>query len=333
MAEEEQTFFKNNLRLIYAKCTFELKLRKMKILNLDPDFKIPAADSIGFESFTFHGGEPHLKLQLPPASFFTEEEVLIVQRIRRSDDFMLLLLATDALRRAGYRRLSVLLPYFPAARQDRVMVPGEPLSVKVYTQIINAQRYERVLTFDPHSDVVPALLDNVEVISNKNFIKKVLQKFDSQSLVLVAPDAGAAKKLRKLAARLGNLDLVLCEKQRDVQNGTLTGFQVFSKNLEGRDCLIVDDICDGGATFTGIAKALKAKNAGRVFLAVSHGIFSDGFEKFEGLLDGIFTTDSFRNVENGGVAQTPLADLAPALFKPIVPKNEIHSFAHELNIA
>lgn len=288
----------------------------MKILNLDPDFQIPAADSIGFETFTFHGGEPHLKLHLPPVSFYTEEEVLIVQRICRSDDFMLLLLATDALRRTGYRRLSVLLPYFPAARQDRLMTPGEPLSVKVYTQIINAQRYERVWTFDPHSDVVPALLDNVEVVSNEIFVKKVIQKIDSQSLVLIAPDAGAAKKLRKLAAHLGNLDLVLCEKQRNVQNGHLTGFQVFSNNLEGRDCLIVDDICDGGATFPGIAKALKAKNADRIFLAVSHGIFSDGFEKFEGLLDGIFTTDSFKNVENEGVVQVPLATVSPEIFRP-----------------
>jgi ribose-phosphate pyrophosphokinase len=286
----------------------------MKILNLDPDFHIPAADSIGFETFTFHGGEPHLKLHLPPASFYKKEEVLILQRIRRSGDFMLLLLATDALRRAGYRRLSVLLPYFPAARQDRVMTPGEPLSVKVYTQIINAQHFERVWIFDPHSDVVPALLDSVEVISNENFIKKAIQKIDSQSLALVAPDAGAAKKLRKLAGRLDNPDLVLCEKQRDVQNGQLTGFQVFSKNLEGRDCLIVDDICDGGATFTGIAKALKMKNAGRVFLAVSHGIFSDGFEKLEGLLDGIFTTDSFKNVENERVVQVSLAELIPEIF-------------------
>jgi ribose-phosphate pyrophosphokinase len=288
----------------------------MKILNLSVDFQLPSTGAINFETFTFHGGEPHLKLHLRPREIFTDKEVLIVQRIRHAEDFLLLLLATDALRRAGYRRLSLLLPYFPAARQDRVMAPGEPLSVKVYAQIINAQRYEKVWIFDPHSDVAPALLDNVEVVSNENFIKKVIQKIDSQSLTLVAPDAGASKKLRKLAVSFG-FDLVLCEKQRDVQNGQLTGFQVFSKNLEGRYCLIVDDICDGGATFTGIAKALKTKNAGRVFLAVSHGIFSDGFEKFEGLLDGIFTTDSFKNVENERVVQMPLAECHPEIFRQL----------------
>ena len=62
--------------------------------------------------------------------------------------------------------------------------------------------------------------------------------------------------------------------------------------------MIVDDICDGGRTFTGIAKALKNKNAGNIYLAVSHGIFSDGFEKFIGLIDGIFTTNSFGDIEN-----------------------------------
>lgn len=302
----------------------------MKILNLSNDFQIPGADNIGFQTFTFNGGEPHLKLHLDPAGFHTEEEVLIVQRICNSEDFMRLLLATDALRRAGYWRLSVLLPYFPAARQDRVMVPGEPLSVKVYTQIINAQRYDRVWVFDPHSDVVPALLNNAEVVSNEFFVKKTIQHINSQSLALIAPDAGAAKKLRKLADRMGHSDLVLCEKQRDVQNGQLSGFQVFSNDLEGRDCLIVDDICDGGATFTGIAKALKAKHAGRIFLAVSHGIFSNGFEKFTGVLNGIFTTDSFKNVDNQLVTQFSLASLAPEIFK--TESTAItHSFVHELN--
>jgi ribose-phosphate pyrophosphokinase len=93
---------------------------------------------------------------------------------------MQLLLATDALRRAGFRKISAWLPYFPAARQDRIMMPGEPLSVKVYAQIINAQGYERVMVFDPHSDVTPALLDRAEVTTSLPFVQKVLQLLDHQ---------------------------------------------------------------------------------------------------------------------------------------------------------
>ena len=139
---------------------------KMKILNLSKNFELPPADYIEYEAFTFNGGEPHIKLQLAK-TIDPAEEVLIVQRIHNSDNLMLMLLATDALRRGGYKKISAFLPYFPAARQDRVMVSGEPLSLIVYAQLINAQQYERVIVFDPHSEVTTALLNNVQVLRNE----------------------------------------------------------------------------------------------------------------------------------------------------------------------
>jgi ribose-phosphate pyrophosphokinase len=277
----------------------------MKILNLSPGFQMPPQiGEIPFEAFTFNGGEPHIKLgELPDDE---QEEILIAQRVTSSEAFMQLLLATDALRRAGFRKISAWLPYFPAARQDRIMMPGEPLSVKVYAQIINAQGYERVMVFDPHSDVTPALLDRAEVTTSLPFVQKVLQLLDNQSLCLVAPDAGATKKTHKLAQQLGGMEVVACEKIRDVKTGHLSGFSVFSDDLKGKDCLITDDICDGGGTFLGIADALRKKGAGWVYLAVSHGIFSHGFEKLEAALDGIFTTDSFKDITHPAVKQIPL---------------------------
>ncbi len=287
---------------------FCVKFTQMKILNLSTSFQIPAHfEAIGFESFTFNGGEPHIKLGKLPSD--KNEEILIAQRATNSEAFMQLLLATDALRRAGFRKISAWLPYFPAARQDRVMVPGEPLSVKVYAQIINAQAYERVLVFDPHSNVTPALLDRVEVTTSFPFVQKVLQQLDNQSLCLVAPDAGATKKTHKLAQQLGGMEVVACEKIRDVKTGQLSGFSVFTDDLKGKNCLITDDICDGGGTFLGIVDALRKKGAGQVSLAVSHGIFSQGFEKLAVALDGIFTTDSFRDIDNPGVRQIALADV------------------------
>ncbi len=267
----------------------------------------PQIEAIPFEAFTFNGGEPHIKLGTLPND--KSEEILIAQRVTDSEAFMQLLLATDALRRAGFRKISAWLPYFPAARQDRMMVPGEPLSVKVYAQIINAQGYERVLVFDPHSDVTPALLDRVEVTTNFPFVEKIMQLIGNQPFCLVAPDAGATKKTHKLAQQLGGMEVVACEKIRDVKTGQLSGFSVFSDGLKGRDCLITDDICDGGGTFLGIAEALRKKGAERVYLAVSHGIFSQGFEKLEAALDGIYTTDSFRHIENSAVKQLGLASI------------------------
>ncbi|HFA49666.1 MAG TPA: ribose-phosphate pyrophosphokinase [Bacteroidetes bacterium] len=278
----------------------------MKILNLSKPFKMPAGNAIRFEAFIFNGGEPHIKLELDD-TIDPQEEILITQRICSSDDLILLLLATDALRRSGYKKISVFIPYFPAARQDRVMVPGEPLSVKVYADIINAQQYERVIIFDPHSDVTAALLNNVKIITNEYFIKMVVEEIGDENICLIAPDAGAVKKAHSLAMKLNIQTIITCEKTRNVSNGKLSDFKVHADNLNNKTCLIVDDICDGGRTFIGIANELKNKNAGPVFLAVSHGIFSGGLDKFNGILDGVFTTDSFREIKNKNVKQFELA--------------------------
>ncbi|MEZ0541994.1 ribose-phosphate diphosphokinase [Fibrella arboris] len=264
----------------------------MLALHLSPGFSPTDAEPIAFSAFAFSGGEPHIKLDLP-APGNVPAPVLITQRIASSADFMQLLLATDALRRAGFERLSALLPYFPAARQDRLMVPGEPLSVRVYADLINAQQYERVYVFDPHSDVTPALLNKVQVLTNQAFVAQVLTQVDPGSVCLVSPDAGALKKIHKLSTALGGVPVVVCDKERDVRTGALTGFRVFADDLTGRHCLIVDDICDGGGTFVGLAAELRKLNPASVSLAVSHGIFSKGLAPLTSVLDQVYTTDSF----------------------------------------
>lgn len=280
----------------------------MLALHLSPGFTPTAAKPIPFQTFTFSGGEPHIKLDLSGVA--AHEPVLITQRAQNAADFMLLLLATDALRRAGYGRLSLLLPYFPAARQDRLMVPGEPLSVRLYADLINAQHYEQIYVYDPHSDVTPALLNGVQVITNHAFIEQVLTQFDRETVCLVAPDAGALKKIHKLSTALGGVPVVVCDKERDVKTGALTGFRVFADSLQGRHCLIVDDICDGGGTFVGLAAELRTQQPASVSLAVSHGIFSRGIAPLTSVLDHIYTTTSFSTLlAADGLTQIDLATL------------------------
>ncbi|MFT7899589.1 ribose-phosphate diphosphokinase [Tenacibaculum ascidiaceicola] len=276
------------------------------ILNLDKNFTpYGTKNSIDYNFFTFSGGEPHIKII---SEFENVTEVTITHRIQSFNDIGTLLLATNALKNMGIKKLHVVLPYFPAARQDRLMVSGEPLSVKVYADIINAQNYESVTIFDPHSEVTPALLNNCKVVDNHKFIKQVTQQL-SDDLILISPDGGALKKIYKVAAHLQNYEVVECSKSRNVKTGQLTGFKVYTDNLQGKDCLIVDDICDGGGTFLGLAKKLKAKNAGNLYLAVSHGIFSKGFEELEKYFTKIFTTDSFKTTENKNCIQIELGKL------------------------
>ena len=127
----------------------------MQYLHLDSSFT-PFGKSIEFTSFVFNGGEPHIKIE----EELIGQQVTITHRLNSFNDVGLLLVATDALKRMGVQLIDLLIPYFPAARQDRVMVAGESLSVKVYVDIINAQNYNKVMVFDPHSEVTPALLNN-----------------------------------------------------------------------------------------------------------------------------------------------------------------------------
>ncbi|CAM1342175.1 ribose-phosphate diphosphokinase [Tenacibaculum aestuarii] len=270
------------------------------VLNLDKDFTpYGLENNIGYNFFTFSGGEQHIKII---SELENVPEVTITHRIQSFNDVGTLLLATNALKNMGIKKLHVVLPYFPAARQDRLMVSGEPLSIKVYADIINSQKYESITIFDPHSEVTPALLNNCKVIDNHKFIEQVTQQL-SGDLILISPDGGALKKIYKVAAYLQNYEVVECSKSRNVKTGQLTGFKVYANDLQGRDCLIVDDICDGGGTFLGLAKELKAKNAGNLYLAVSHGIFSKGFGELEKHFTKIFTTDSFKTIENKNCIQ------------------------------
>lgn len=264
------------------------------ILNLDKGFK-PYGNQkeIEFEYFTFAGGEPHIKIK---SNLETVKDVNISHRIKSFNDMGLLFLSVNALRNLGIKKINLFLPYFPAARQDRLMIAGEALSVKVYTDLINSQNFNSVTIFDPHSEVTPALLNNCTVIENYKFIEEVTKQL-SKDLILISPDGGALKKIYKVASYLQDYEVVECSKSRDVETGKLTGFKVYSEDLKGKDCLIVDDICDGGGTFLGLANELKEKNAGKLYLAVSHGIFSKGFDEIDKYFDKTFTTNSFKTIE------------------------------------
>jgi len=278
----------------------------MRYLNLSKGFnpyKASDIESIAYESFFFKGGEPHIKIK---SHYNKPQDVMITCRVNNMNDLGMLMVAHDALMQTGWvDKYYLLIPYFPGARQDRRMVKGEPLTVKVYTDIINAMEFFSVVIFDPHSDVTPALIDNVIVTDNHYFAKHCIREITSitptspsdfnmwgKEFHLVSPDAGANKKVGKLATFLGADSIIKCDKTRNVKDGSISGFEVYSDDLEGREAIIIDDICDGGGTFVGLAEELKKKNAGKLHLIVSHGLFSKGFEKLERAFETIWYTDS-----------------------------------------
>lgn len=274
----------------------------MIFLHLDSDFKPLSGTEIAFERFTFSGGEPHIKIN---PHFDRTQAVTVTHRLNSFNDMGLLCLAVDALQRLQVTLAELVIPYFPAARQDRLMVAGEPLSVKVYADLINHFGFQKISVLDPHSEVTPALLRHCNAVPNHRFIQKVLQSVGND-ICLIAPDGGALKKIYTLSAYLGGVEVVACSKNRDVKSGKITGFSVYADDLQHQNCLIVDDICDGGATFIGLAAELKNKNAGNLYLAVTHGIFSKGFDELQAHFTRIFTTNSIKSLKHHCLTQFDL---------------------------
>ncbi|MCD6068606.1 MAG: hypothetical protein K0S33_3432 [Bacteroidetes bacterium] len=220
----------------------------------------------------FAGGENHVKFL---ETFSETDKIRLNARLNSSDDVMTLCLAVDALRNMYVSYIEVFIPYIPYARQDRVMVPGEPLSIKVFAGIVNQLEVDKVIVFDAHSDVSVALLNRCENIPNHEMVKYFLKEFRLSDFTLVSPDLGAYKKVDKLAQKIGYKNNIATGlKIRDLASGQIIKSDVNTDALHGKACVIVDDICDGGRTFIELASALKAKGAGDLYFIASHGIFS-----------------------------------------------------------
>lgn len=278
----------------------------MKYLNLTKGFNPYNAgenELIKFESFFFSGGEPHIKLDTDSFNNMIQN-VQVTIRLKSMNDFGMLVIATEALRQSGKLGNSYLFaPYMLGARQDRRMIEGEPLSSKVFANWINEMSYDQVEIFDPHSGVISALIDNCLPMNNHEFVKETQmlilgQDHNIKDFHYVSPDSGANRKMFELMQQLDPNNIcskIKCDKTRDVRTGNIINFEVYADDLEGKPCIIVDDICDGGGTFLGLAEELKKKNAGDLYLIVSHGIFSRGFRELKKHFKGIYTTNSWVN--------------------------------------
>lgn len=270
-------------------------------LNLSEGFEPLVGKTIPleFKKFNFFGGEPHFQILTQEVY---DAPVIITQRYNRVSDLFDIILANDALRRFGVKNISLIFPYFPAARQDRVCNEGEPLTIKIFTDLINGCNFDKVTILCPHSEVTPALLNNVEVLDELDFVLKAVSSCPyTPQFNIVCPDAGAGKRVGKVVKHLfANNDstvfnLIRCEKERDVKDGSLKGFYVQADHLGGYPTLIVDDINSMAGTFIGLGKELKKKNCGKLMLFTSHSDCVEGIFNARKFFDHVFTTNSKRD--------------------------------------
>lgn len=238
------------------------------------------------KQFTFPGGEVGVEIQCWPNADKVER-VDFIAHLKNSDDIMSLLLVNDAVdRQYKVAKKYLTLNYVPYARQDRVCNEGESLSISVMAKLINSCGFAKVKITDPHSDVTPALINNVEVLESYDILKHK----DLSQYYIVAPDAGAYKKAYKWAQKKNALGVITANKVRDVRTGNIESVRVDS-DVAGLKLFVVDDICDGGRTFIELAKCLDGAVSLELF--VTHGIFSKGIKVLTDVYDKVYSTNSF----------------------------------------
>jgi len=273
------------------------------ILNLDQGFKPHnSVAELVYKTFEFKGGEPHFQITTDIEYF---GDLIITQRYNKIDDLFKIILANDAARRMGFKNISLVLPYFPAARQDRVCNVGEPLTIKVFADMINGCGFDNVTILCPHSEVTPALINNVVVLDELKYVDRVVKStLDGHQYNIVCPDAGAGKRVQKIVQYLSNnngyvhFNLIRCEKVRDVKNGSIKEFFVDADDLKGYSTLIVDDINSMGGTFLGLGEKLREKNCGKLMLFTTHSDCVEGIQRIVEYFDHFYTTNSKRNYDD-----------------------------------
>lgn len=249
----------------------------------------------------------HLKIikqEYPDKSFYskvitTEEQVSITFRINSYADLIQLMQIKDSLdNQKVLGRLTI--PCLLDAQHDRRFNSNESHNLKLICKLINDMKWESVTIFHPHNqEVVEALIDNVKIIDNTDFIDTVLahiteSAYDTENYILLSPDAGAFKWIAKLADKLnwqGEVYSASKSRKYEDDKSILTQF-IDRHDFGGKDILVIDDLCVNGGTFIGLAKLLRERNVGKLYLAVSHVTVEQPNRKLWEVFDKVFTTNS-----------------------------------------
>ena len=260
------------------------------------------------------------------------EDVFVIQSTSfpTNDNLMELLITLDALRRASARRITTVIPYFGYARQDRKSGSRTPISAKLVANLITTAGADRVLTLDLHAAQIQGFfdipVDNLFIAPN--YARDIQDRYAGRDLMVISPDVGGVVRARAIASRLG-CDLAIVDKRRP-RAGVSEVMNIIGE-VEGRDCLLVDDIVDSGGTLCNAAEALLKEGARSVGAYVTHGVFSGGAVARIGaapiemmtVTDSIQATEAVRDSRN--IRQLAVAPLLAEAMKRISEETSVSS--------
>ena len=260
------------------------------------------------------------------------EDVFVIQPTSypANDHLMELLITMDALRRGSARRITAVIPYFGYARQDRKTAPRSPISAKLVANLITQAGADRVLTMDLHAGQIQGFFDIPvdNLYAAPLFENEIRERFNGRSIIIVSPDVGGVVRARALATRL-NTELAIVDKRRE-RAGVSEVMNVIG-DVSGRDCILVDDICDSGGTLVNAAAALFREGARSVSVYITHGVLSGGAVariaaspiEMVTITDSILATEAVRLAAN--VRQTSIAPLLAEAMRRISEERSVSS--------
>ena len=206
------------------------------------------------------------------------EDVFVIQSTSypANDNLMELLICIDALRRASAKRITAVIPYFGYARQDRKPGPRTPISAKLVANLITTAGADRVLSMDLHAGQIQGFFDipTDNLWAAPVMAADIQARYANKQLMVVSPDVGGVVRARSLAKRLDNAPLAIVDKRRE-RAGESEVMNIIGE-VDGRCCILVDDIVDSAGTLCNAAAALKSEGATEVYAYCSHGVLSGG---------------------------------------------------------
>ncbi len=205
------------------------------------------------------------------------EDVFVIQSTSypANDHLMELLIIIDALKRASARRITAVIPYYGYARQDRKPGPRAPISAKLVANLITRAGADRVLTLDLHAAQIQGFFDipTDNLYAAPVMVNDIKENFDLENVCVISPDVGGVVRARLLAKRIG-APLAIVDKRRE-RPGESEVMNVIGE-VEGKNCILIDDIVDSGGTLCNAADALLAQGATEVHAYITHGVLSGG---------------------------------------------------------
>jgi len=254
-----------------------MKNNEMKIFSCNSNRPLAAeiCEFIGVklsesEVTRFKDGEVGVKL----CESVRNADVFIIQPTcyPTNDNLMELILMIDAAHRASARRVTAVIPYYGYSRQDRKVEPRVPISAKVVANLLEAVKVSRVLTMDLHADQIQGFFNvPVDNLFATPVMVDYLHGCDIKDIVVVSPDSGGVDRARFLAKKL-DAGLAIIDKRRPKAN--VCQIMNVIGEVEGKNCIIIDDIIDTAGSISGAAKALKENGAKDVFCLATHAVFS-----------------------------------------------------------